>query len=77
MALVHFQLHMWHPRHSERGGPLTPSVGQCPFSDRHANAPSVIATNHAFLRILPKTHTGINVDFDGERRTLGDVNGVD
>ena len=77
MALVHFQLHMWNPRHSERGVPLTPSVGECSFSDYHVNTPSVIATNHAFLRISPNTDTGINVNFDSERKALRCVNGID
>ena len=77
MALVHLQLYMWHPRHSETGGPLTPSVGKFSFSDCHGNAPSLIATNHPFLRILPKVDTGFNVAFDSERRVLRCDSGVD
>ena len=77
MALVHLQLHMRHPRQSETGGPLSPSVGEWSFSDRHTNAPSVITTNHNFLRILPKVDIGTNVAFDSERRVLRCDNGVD
>ena len=77
MALVHLYMHVWHPHHSETGCTLTNSGGEWSFSDCHANAPSVIATNHSFLRILPKVDTGINVASHSDRRALRYDNGVD